>query len=204
MKKPFKLGITGAPGVGKTTVRKFLETLVPLTVLEMDRIGYEITESLKEEISNLLGKTVLDSAGQLNRKAIAEKIFRDTELYYKFMEIVSPSMEKRLKEEIENFQGEILCVDGALIFEYKIDKFLDCIIGVETDEEIAISRFAQARGYSERLARLISFYQIPQEGKMKRSDFVIYNHGSLDDLKHQCEETWRGILNWATQSVVSK
>ena len=67
-----RVALTGGIGSGKTAVSDYLETL-GVMILDADRFAHQVTakgEDAVTEIANLLGPTVIDADGHLDRAAV--------------------------------------------------------------------------------------------------------------------------------------
>ena len=74
------IGVTGGVGAGKSTVLSILQKEYGARIIEMDAVGKELMEpgtSCFEEICRAFGKRILLPEGGLDRKKLAETVFRD-------------------------------------------------------------------------------------------------------------------------------
>ncbi len=76
-KERFVLGITGSMGGGKSTVTKIFESLGSFRISadEISRTFTSIDSPVKKELVSLLGESILDKSGILDRKKIAGIVF---------------------------------------------------------------------------------------------------------------------------------
>ncbi|RKY96628.1 MAG: dephospho-CoA kinase, partial [Candidatus Hydrothermota bacterium] len=70
--KRIKVGITGPPGSGKTTLAKFFQEW-GAQVISLDDIGREITLKKLEEVGKALGVDVSDQPVEIQRKLIGKR-----------------------------------------------------------------------------------------------------------------------------------
>ena len=63
-----------------------------------------------------------------------------------------------------------------------MEKMADIILVVASSQKKQIERFTE-KGYSKKDALLRIKAQLPLEQKIKKADIVIYNNGSLQELK---------------------
>ncbi|GAB6283222.1 MAG: hypothetical protein STSR0008_19810 [Ignavibacterium sp.] len=122
---------------------------------------------------------------KLNTKYLAEKIFSENENVKIINSIVHPVVIKTINEMFENkFKDEdILFVEAALIYEAKMEKYFDYVVVVYSDLENRISRIKQRDNSNEEEITRRMENQLSDEEKKKKADFVIYNNGSLEELK---------------------
>jgi dephospho-CoA kinase len=171
-----KIGLTGGIGSGKTTIAGIFEVLgIPVYYADdaAKRLMNEDPE-LKRSIINEFGpESYLN--GQLNRAQLAAQVFHDKEKLDKLNAITHPATIRDGNEWMLRQKTPYAIKEAALIFESKVDQFLDYVIGVSAPEEIRISRTMTRDSISreEVLSRMKN--QLPEEEKMANCDFVIYN-----------------------------
>jgi dephospho-CoA kinase len=171
------VGLTGGIGSGKSTVAKMFAVL-GCPVFNSDEAAKKIyfEEETRQRVIGLLGKDAYVSATELNRSYISSKIFSDTALLHQLNSIIHPEVKKKFAQFVSENTGRIIIKETALLFEAGIDKEVDKIVMVATDDELRIERVMKRDGLSrdEVLKKIKS--QLPQEEKIKRSHFVIYNN----------------------------
>ena len=177
--KPLKIGITGGIGSGKTLVSKIFSVLgVP--VYDADSRAKWISNfhpNVKEEIIALFGtEAYLDN--KLNTRYIAPIVFNDKSKTEKLNAIVHPRVGEDFNNWVESHKHfPYLLKEAALMFESDSFKQLDKIIVVSAPLELRIRRIlARDPQRTEAEIRGIMDKQMPEEEKLKRADFVIFNN----------------------------
>jgi dephospho-CoA kinase len=177
--KPLKIGITGGIGSGKTLVSKIFSVLgVP--VYDADSRAKWISNfhpKVKEEIIALFGQEAyLDD--KLNTRYIAPIVFKDKLKTAKLNAIVHPRVGEDFENWVEcNKQFPYLLKEAALLFESDSYKQLDKVIVVSSPLELRLKRIlARDPQRTEAEIRGIMDKQMPEEEKLKRADFVIFNN----------------------------
>ena len=176
-----KIGITGGIGSGKTTVCRIFEKLgIPIYYAD-DRAKKLMVE--KKEIINqvkkIFGKRAYYKNGKLNRKHISKIAFSNPEKLHALNAIVHPAVEKDATEWSQRQKNTPYTIkEAALIFESGSHRSLDKIITVTAPQLLRIQRVMQRDQTTEAavLARISK--QMPEEEKVKKSDFIILNDGS--------------------------
>ena len=104
-KKPI-IGLTGAPGSGKTTAARQFEKL-GCAVVGADQLNHEIlaNPNIIQEIVSWWGKQVLRADGQLDRDRVGRIVFEDSDKLYQLTQLVHPLIAEREKELIDLYQG---------------------------------------------------------------------------------------------------
>ena len=171
-----KVGITGCIGSGKSTVSNIFKVL-GIPVFDADTAAKQLmqeNESLKQNLQKEFGNDVYVN-GQLNRKYLAEIVFKDTYKLEKLNAIVHPvAIEAGLQWAAKQTTAYIV-KEAALLFEAGSGFNLDYIIGVFAPQNLRIKRVMDRDAISkeEVVARIDK--QIDETIKMKLCDFVIVN-----------------------------
>ena len=181
--KILKIGITGGIGSGKTTVCHIFETLgIPVYYAD-DRAKALMTENLEliKSIKNLFGEAAYLPDGALNRKHIADIAFHNPLKLNELNALVHPAVWLD-GEQWHNAQTQApyTLKEAALLFEsgghVLLDKIITVVAPVETRIERVLLRGGSALTRSDIEARIAK--QLPDEEKIKQSDFVIWNDGT--------------------------
>lgn len=172
-----KIGLTGGIGAGKSTAAKIFEFL-KVPVYYADEAAKQLMESDSRLIAQIVEtfghETYLE--GVLQRKVLAAKVFGDEAAIQKLNAIVHPIVFSHFDEWCsQRTHLPYIVKEAALIFETILHQKLDKVIHVSAPEELRIAR-VMLRDHSskeevlDRIAR-----QLPEEEKIKRADFILYN-----------------------------
>jgi dephospho-CoA kinase len=178
--KALKIGITGGIGSGKTTVCRIFETLgIPIYYAD-DRAKALMTEDadLVKAVKNLFGDTAYLSDGTLNRALISEIAFSNPLKLNELNALVHPAV--RLDgERWHNAQIGVpyTLKEAALHFESGGYKLMDKMICVVAPKDLRIERVLLRGGLTRADIEARMSKQLPDEEKINKSDFVIYNDG---------------------------
>ncbi len=180
-----KIGITGGIGSGKTTVCKIFETLdIPIYYADLEaKQIISLNPAVKKQVKELLGNDSYYKNGKPNKTFIASQIFEDKSLLESMNKIVHPAVQTDVERWYENIKakGNALYVlkEAALLVENKSYKHLDALIVVTCPENIRIKRVMDRDQVTEEAVRARIKNQLPEEEKIRVSDFVINNDGSM-------------------------
>ena len=184
------IGITGGIGSGKSTISKIFEEEGNEVILS-DDIAKELMfndNSVKRKIINEFGKECYTD-GMLNTQILAEKVFNHPEQIKKINSIVHPptiaEINKRIKIALKDYS--IIFVESALIFEANMTEMFDYVLLITAEEDTRIKRVLD-RGVetvSEIKSRMMN--QSSEADKIGKSDFVIHNDFSVDQLKDKAK-----------------
>ena len=154
-------------------------------------------ETLKK-IKALFGAGVFDGKGNLDKKKIAEKIFKNKNLRIKLENILHPLVFERINNLIRASRdgNKIFIVEATLIFERGHEGRFDRMITVFTDEKTAIKRLG-LHGITPKQAKQRLRCQLPIKEKIKRSDYSIDNSGEIEKTRKQVEAVYKELLREA-------
>jgi dephospho-CoA kinase len=183
-----KIGLTGQLGSGKTTVIQIWQEFYSFRYLSLDEIGHEVVASLRPRIVN----EICSGKDFATRRKLAEIVFSHPSLYQKFMALISPLMRETVWERIQG-KGPLV-LEGALIFEYQLEKFFNRLVLVKAPLKEKLRRFCQKTEYSLDLARAILKTQLPDKIKIPQVDFVIDNSQDLSSLREKAKEVGKHLF----------
>ena len=196
------VGLTGNIASGKSTVAQMLSergaTIIDADVLA--RRAVEIGTPGYRRIVERWGNAVLAPDGGLDRAALRELVFSNSEELEQLNSIVHPEVERMrdrlVAEAIERGDRIVVC-DIPLLFERHLGENFDRIVLVDAPRALRLERLVRARGLSEREATDMIKAQMPAELKRARADIVIDNEDSLPQLEQQVAAAWASLLEAA-------
>jgi len=184
------IGLTGAPGAGKSLAAEYLRRK-GAAVISGDDTGREVIETYPAALKKLIetfGKGILNPDGSLDRKFLGRIVFADSGELKKLNRIVHPYLLKLLKSKInrcrKSVSRRLVVVDAALIFEWGIESWFDSILVITANRANRIKRL-MITGLTRREAENRIRSQIPQSKKAVRADFVIENNGDKIALRNK-------------------
>ena len=172
-----RIGLTGNIGTGKSTVARIFEILgVP--VYHADKQAREIlkSEPVKEQISELFGKQVLNPLNQVDRKALAAIVFNDNDKLSALNNLIHPLVEADFSQWCKNHEDHNYVLhEAAILFESGFDRLFDANILVTAPEELCIKRVMLRDGIGKEMVSDRIRNQWPQEKKLAMADYEIVN-----------------------------
>jgi len=174
-----KIGITGGIGSGKTTVCHLFETLhIPVYYAD-DAAKWLMNNNadLIIAIKNAFGSDVYNDQKQLQRTKLASIVFSNANARKLLEGLVHPAVEQHNQQWIEQHKNApYVLKEAALIFESGSYKHLDKVITVTAPLELRISRVTKRDNATREQVEARIAAQMPDEEKIRLSDFVIYNN----------------------------
>lgn len=178
--------ITGGIGAGKSTVLDFFQTL-GADVLDADQIAHSLYEPGQPAYHAMLsrwGKEILCSDGNINRKAVAAKVFPvATELTW-LNSLLHPLVRDVINAFGNRTNNLVYCA-VPLLHESGWRQDFTAVIAVWCAPETQWQRL-QARNWSEPEIKQRLSQQFSMDNKLDCSDYGLISDCSLAMLYQQC------------------
>lgn len=173
-----RVGITGGIGSGKSTICK-LFALLGAPVFDADataKLVMVTDEQLIKELKKAFGIEVYFEDGTLNRGYLAAAVFNDAEQLALLNSIVHPATFRAYDAWADTHKNNAYIVkEAALLFETEAHKRNDINIMITAPEHLRIQRAMLRDGTTEEQIRDRMQHQLPEQVKVQRADYVIYN-----------------------------
>ncbi|MBB5180655.1 dephospho-CoA kinase [Planomicrobium koreense] len=184
------IGLTGSIASGKSTVSQMLKEL-GYPIVDADLVARQVVEpgsETLEKIKGAFGEDVILPNGSLDRKKVGDLIFTDPASRKRLNDIIHPAIRNEMLRQRADYMAEgqkVVIMDIPLLFESKLQHFVDKILVVSVTEENQLKRLMERNELveGEALARISS--QLPMSVKEEGADAVIYNNGTIEETKWQ-------------------
>jgi len=191
-----RVGLTGGLATGKTHVAKALAEL-GCRVLSADEVGHEVLAPGGEAYNDVVrefGGGILDSAGRIDRRALAAQVFNRPELLEKLNSLVHPRVIQREEQWMSEVAAAepkaIAVVEAAILIETGSHQRFDRMILTACPEEAQIRRHMERSGEDEAQTRARLARQMPLETKRQYADYIIDTAGSREETDRQAREVF--------------
>lgn len=196
------VGLTGGIGTGKSTAAEYLKSK-GFAHIDADQIGRDITADgspMLPVLNSIFGPEgefgvegidILRENGSLDRKALASIVFTDMDKKLKLDEVMFKAIIAETERLVEVYSHEDpvgILIDAPLLFEAGLDKKCDLILLIVADMDVRIHRVCARDGATEQEVRNRINSQMSDEEKIARSDVIVDNSGSLEQLQEQLED----------------
>ncbi len=180
-------GLTGGIACGKSTVAGFLREQ-GVGIVDADLAAREVVLPGSEglaEIVRTFGDAVLATDRTLDRKKLAERVFRDPEARRRLEAITHPrirdaSMQKA--HQLSQAGHTLIGYEAALLVEAGTADAFRPLVVVIANEQDQIARLRARDGLDEAQARARLAAQMPVRQKAALADHVIDTSCSLDEV----------------------
>lgn len=182
-----KFAIVGNIASGKSTVESELSKS-GFKVFDTDKLSHVILDEEKSAVIEDFKEFEIVENGEISRPKLGKIVFENKDLKQKLEDIIYPKLKEKISEIFEENKSEkVIFISIPLLFEVGWQDLFDKILFVQTDDDIRLKRLMKRNSYSEKEAMARISAQIPQDEKIKKSDFIICNNGTLEILQNQIE-----------------
>lgn len=183
MSRPFRLGLTGSIGMGKsTTAKMFAAEGIPIwdadaTVHALYAKGGAAVPGIAEAFPS----AVVD--GAVDRGQLRNVLNADKSALSRLESIVHPLTTASRHAFIDAHAGdELVLLDIPLLYETGADKHCDAVLVVSVPPEVQRARVLERGTMTEEQLNLILSRQLPDAEKRARAQYVIETH-SLEETR---------------------
>ncbi|MEC7262229.1 MAG: dephospho-CoA kinase [Bacteroidota bacterium] len=193
------VGLTGGIGSGKSTVAKMFEKLgVPVYDSDHEAKVLMVTSpKIKQGLTQLFGEDAYVE-GDLNRKYIASKVFRDKELLQQLNGIVHPVVREHFLQWAAQQSTLYVIQETALIFENNAQDKYDATILITAPEEVRTKRIMARDGMDKEAILDRMKNQMQDADKIPLAHFCIENV-DLKTTKRKVKQLHAKLLALATK-----
>jgi dephospho-CoA kinase len=188
-----RVGLTGGIGAGKSEVTSRLAELGAL-VIDADVLAREVVgpgTSGLDEVVRHFGSGVLGTRGDLDRAALAARVFDDADERRALESIIHPRVRSRAAEIEASADPDAVVVHAIpLLVETGQVASFDVVIVVEAPRTQRLARLMRDRGMTEEQTHSRIDSQASAQQRIEAADVVIDNTGSLEELRARVDQVW--------------
>lgn len=186
------LGLTGGIACGKSTISAYLKEF-GLPVIDADECSRVVVEKGSiglAKLTEIFGNKILENDGTLNRKALGQIVFSDSEQ----LSLLNSVMEPLIREEIsrrlnQENNADLVVLDAPLLIEQHYDKICDFIMTIDVPKKIQLERLIERDNLSEDEAKSRIESQLSSRERNGFADVVIDSSGTV-------EQTRKQVIKW--------
>lgn len=200
---PLRIALTGGIASGKTAVsNRFAARAVP--VIDADVAARKVVapgSAGLTQLSALCGADILQGNGELNRRALRQRMFSEPSLREQVNAILHPLIRAEMRAQANAQPAPYQMFVIPLLVETGQASDYDRVLLVSADEAIRIKRVMARDQIDEAAARSILAAQASDTRRLEVADDVIDNNGDELLLDEQVESLHRRYLQLAQQST---
>ncbi|MDH3357327.1 MAG: dephospho-CoA kinase [Desulfobacteraceae bacterium] len=196
--KILKIAVTGGAGSGKTSVCNRLKKL-GVKVISADEMARDAVAPGSKALAKIIrffGEKVVLSDGTLNRKILRRMITDDDDarlnlerfLHHEITELIQKNVVCAEKEGCQ-----IVVIEVPLLFELDMKERFDRVVVVSADKELRVKRLMERDQTSRDAAENLINVQMPDEEKVDRADYVLWNESSMEKLVESVDVLFKNL-----------
>lgn len=169
------VGLTGPTGAGKSSAATLCKSL-GIKHIDCDIIARKATEKGEEgllAVVKAFGDDILNNDGTLNRKALAEKAFKDKDSTALLNQTLLPIIKKMVMAEIKD---DNVLLDAPTLFESGVSEICSKTVAVLSDKDLRLKRILARDNITTEQALLRINAGKSDDFYKEKCDFVIYNN----------------------------
>ena len=196
-----KIALTGGIACGKSSVSQIFKKLgVP--IIDLDVIARTVVETNTQGLVELVahfGNGILNDDQTLNRQALRQQLFKNSENQQVIEEILHPKILEKMQTDIEKLNTQLVIVEVPLLVEQNLSHLFDRAIVVDCSEENQLKRLLKREKLDEKLAKTMIATQASREQRLALSEKlptdVIENNSEIFDIEQKAQDLYQKLIN---------
>jgi dephospho-CoA kinase len=193
------IGLAGGIGSGKTFIARLFGELGCLVISADDQVRQIYADAeVKATLQSWWGRQVINSQGELDRRAVAKIVFANPDEKLRLESLVHPRVAAMRQAAMEAAADEAQVVayvwDIPLLFEAGLSAKCDALVFVDTPLPQRLARVRQTRGWDENELSRRENLQTPLDNKRRMSNYILQNTADVGFARNQVREILSRIL----------
>lgn len=190
------IGLTGNIACGKSTVLRMLRDIGARTIDadELTHRALAVDGAAYSGVVEAFGQSILGESGEINRRALGQRVFSDAAELRRLEELVQPHVRAEIVG-ILAARSSPLIVDAIKLIEGGLARLCDEVWVVRCRPEQQVARLMERNGYTSEEVLLRIGAQPPQEEKLRVADVVIDNETGLEETRRQVVAAWERAVS---------
>lgn len=201
-----KVAITGGLSCGKSSVCQIFKELSAY-VVSADEIVHRLLREdrdIARQVIELFGPEVIadrrdNDSSLLDRSIIAKKAFQQPKQLQALENLLHPAVYTEIEKQYQHAcslpTAKLFVAEIPLLFETHAENFFDATIAVVAPPKLCLERFTQTTGHNESEYNQRMNRQLSIDDKAAKATYVLYNEGSLLQLRLQSEELFKSLTS---------
>lgn len=198
----YLVGLTGGIAAGKSSVAARWVQLGGIEI-DADVLAREAVAKGSEGLARVVeefGDSIVGPTGELDRAALAERVFTDPSQRQRLESIVHPIVRQLAGQRIRELPDDAIAIYTVpLLVEANVSLPFDKVVTVEAPEREQVKRMMQNRGMSEQEALARIRNQATPAQRANRADVILNSNQTLPELLADADVLWGQILREASE-----
>ncbi len=157
-------------------------------MIDADLIAKQVTlpgQPAYKKVVTLFPECIIPETNLIDRPKLGKLVFANPDKRRELEKAVHPAVIKEMIIQMIMcwLQGHArIIVDVPLLYESGLDKYMNYVIVLSSDEQTMLQRLFDRNGLDDTHARLMIRSQMPLDEKCRRAAVVIRNEKSIEDL----------------------
>ncbi len=182
---PYKVGLTGLIGSGKSMAAEYFAKL-GVDIVDTDLISHKITAPGGIAIAHIVdafGRAYITADGALNRPLMRELIFKNILEKQKLESILHPLIFDAVLDEVSKSASVYTVIVVPLLFgSPRYHQYMDKSIFVDCNQSTIIDRVMKRDGWSLDTVQLALNNQMPRIQQLDLADDILDNNKTRETL----------------------
>lgn len=198
------IGVTGGLGAGKSTVARLFGEH-GAEVIDADTVAHAVMEPKKlawRQVVKAFGRDILNTDETINRRWLAQKVFRDPRARAELEGIVHPQVLRHIRQQLRRLSRlrrgrnrdrvKAVVLDVPLLLETGSEALVDVVVVVTAPPKIQRQRLL-GRGMSEADATARMAAQWDLKKKLAKAQHVIENGSGMEHTRRRVTQLWNHL-----------
>ena len=199
--KTLKIALTGGIACGKSSVIQVFKKNA-IAIIDLDVIAREVVEPNTQALSELVahfGNGILNDDQSLDREALRQQLFDNSENQKIIEEILHPKILEKMQMGIEKLNVPLVVVEVPLLVEQKLSNLFDRAIVVDCDEQNQLKRLLKRENIDEKLAKTMISAQASRKQRLalskKLPTDILENNSQIFEMEQKAQDLAQKLLN---------
>ena len=199
--KTLKIALTGGIACGKSSVIQVFKKNA-IAIIDLDVIAREVVEPNTQALSELVahfGNGILNDDQSLDREALRQQLFDNSENQKIIEEILHPKILEKMQMDIEKLNVPLVVVEVPLLVEQNLSNLFDRAIVVDCDEQNQLKRLLNRKNMDEKLAKTMISAQASRKQRLalskKLPTDILENNSQIFEMEQKAQDLAHKLLN---------
>ena len=196
-----KIALTGGIACGKSSVSQIFKKLgVP--IIDLDVLARTVVEPKSQGLIELVahfGEGILNNDKALNREALRQQLFENSENQQIIEKILHPKILEKMQTDIKKLNTQLVIVEVPLLVEQNLSPLFDRAIVVDCSEQNQLKRLLNRENMDENLAKSMVSAQASREQRLALNKElptdVIENNSEIFDIERKTQDLYQKLVN---------